>query len=289
MTQRNDSSILGFAISANGDVAPSIEIEGAKTLLTTPVALAISKKGRIYTANDGYNEVLIFAPGAKGNAKPQILGGSKVGLIHTDGIALDASGNIFVSNDGEGDGPDKILVFAAGSSGNTAPMRTISGSKTGLSEPVGMSFDAAGDLFVVNATSSTEPIAEFAPGAKGNVAPIAFIGGSKTMIVEPFSVSIDSTGRIIVPSDGDEILIFSKGSNGNVAPATIISGPNTQLGGVTSAGVDPSGEIFAAEDWATNGKAVYVFASGASGNVAPIRSIVGSKTQLSDPFFPSFH
>lgn len=210
-------------------------------------------------------------------------------MAHTDGIALDASGNIFVSNDGEGDGPDKILVFAAGSTGNTAPMRTISGSKTGLSEPVGMSFDAAGDLFVVNETSSTEPIAEFAPGAKGNVAPIATIGGSKTMIVDPFSVSIDSNGRIIAPSDGDEVLIFSKGSSGNVAPATIVSGSNTELGGVTSAGVDPSDEIFVAEDWASSGKAVYVFASTASGNIAPIRSLVGTKTQLDDPYYPSFH
>jgi hypothetical protein len=289
MAQRDGSSILAFAVDANGNIKPSVTIAGSKTLLTTPVALAIDTKGRIYAANDGFNQILIFAPGAKGNATPQVLGGSKTGLLHTDGIALDASGNIFVSNDSEGDGSDKILVYAAGSTGNKPPIRTISGSKTGLSEPVGMSFDAAGDLFVVNATSSTEPIAEFAPGAKGNIAPIATIGGAKTMIVEPFSVSLDSGGRIIVPSNGDEVLIFAKGSSGNVAPATIISGSNTDLAGVTSAGVDPSDEIFVTEDWVTSGKAVYVFASGASGNAAPIRSLAGAKTELDNPYYPSFH
>jgi hypothetical protein len=159
---------------------------------------------------------------------------------------------------------NQIFVFAAGSTGNTAPIRTISGSKTQLNEPLGMAVNSSGRLFVANGKSSTKPI------------------------VEPMSVSLDSTGRIIVPSNANSVLIFSKGSKGYVAPAAIITGSKTNLMSVSSAGVDASDEIFVTECCPTGG-AIYVFASTASGNVSPIRSIVGSKTQLDDSFYPSFH
>jgi hypothetical protein len=285
VASRNDARILGFPIDGNGNIAPSVTIKGAKTLLTQPVSLAVSSKGEIYTANDSASEILIFAPGAHGNTKPQVLGGPKVPLERTGGIALDASNNIFVS-DYEA---NRILVFKAGSTGDTAPIRTISGKRTKLADPIGMAIDSAGNLFVANFEyPSTHSILEFAPNAKGNVRPISHIGGSNTMIVEPSSVSLDSTGRIIVPSNSAEILIFAKGAKGNIAPAEVISGSNAELGGVSSAGVDPSNEIFVTECCPTDGT-ILVFASGASGNVAPIRSISGSKTHLSDSFYPSFH
>jgi|HubBroStandDraft_4_1064222.scaffolds.fasta_scaffold22260_2 hypothetical protein len=285
VTSRNNGRILAFPITGNGNVAPSRRIKGAKTQLTAPVALAISSTGRIYAANDSANNVLIFAPGAHGDAKPQVLGGSNVPLHETEGITLDASGEIYVSDYSAA----QILVFAAGATGNTAPIRTIQGSKTGLTEPLGMAVDSAGNLFVVNGTyPSTMSILEFASGANGNVAPISYIGGSNTLIVQPQSVSLDSTGRIIVPSNSNSVLIFSKGSSGNVAPVAVITGSATHLAGVSSVGVDPSDEIFVTECCPTHG-AVYVFASTADGNVPPIRSILGSKTQLKDAFYPSFH
>jgi hypothetical protein len=279
------SASSAFPIAANGNVKPSLKIAGAKTMLTSPVAMAITSKGQIYVANDGGGNIYIFAKGAPGNATPQVLGGSNDPVEQTEGIALDKSDNIYVSDYNA----NEIFVFAAGSTGNTAPIRTISASNTQLNKPLGMAVDGAGDLFVANgAYPATESIVEFASGANGNVAPIGFIGGSSTMIVEPMSVSLDSTGRIIVPSNSNSVLIFNKGSNGNVAPAAIITGSNTHLAGVSSAGVDASDEIFVTECCPTDG-AIYVFASTANGNVAPIRSILGSKTTLNDSFYPSFH
>jgi hypothetical protein len=213
---------------------------------------------------------------------PKVLGGSKVPLKGVAGIALSKSGYIYVSDYKQ----NAIFVFVPGSYGNIAPIREIVGSKTQLSVPVGMAVDpSTGHLFVANETYPwAEPIVEFASNANGNLAPIAYIGGSKTMLVEPQSVSLNSTGRIIVPSNGNSVLIFSKGSSGNVAPAAVIIGSKTKLAGVSPVGVDPSDEIFVTECCPTNG-AIYVFASSANGNVPPIRSIIGSKTHLDDVSF----
>jgi len=55
------------------------------------------------------------------------------------GIAVDSGGNIYVANDGsDGNGVDMIAVYPPGSNGNVAPTFTISGSLTGLSQPVGI-------------------------------------------------------------------------------------------------------------------------------------------------------
>jgi hypothetical protein len=257
-TSRGNARILGFAILANGNVPPSVTTTGPKTMLTDPVALALDSAGRIYAANDTANDVFIFPAGSNGNVAPKVLGGSKVPFKGVAGIMLSKSGYIYVSDYKQ----NAIFVFTPGSYGNRAPIREIVGSKTQLSVPVGMAVDpSTGHLFVANETYPwAEPIVEFASNANGNVAPIAYIGGSKTMLVEPQSVSLDSAGRIIVPSNGNSVLIFSKGSSGNVAPAAVIIGSKTKLAGVSPVGVDPSNEIFVTECCPTNG-AIYVFAS----------------------------
>ena len=73
---------------------------------------------------------------------------------------------------------NSITIFAAGSSGNSAPVASISGSNTGLSNPNGIALDYAGNIYVGNQNA----IAIFAavPAGASNVAPIVTISGSNT-------------------------------------------------------------------------------------------------------------
>ena len=50
------------------------------------------------------------------------------------GIAVDGAGNIYVASN------NRIMVFAAGASGNATPTATIAGGNTGLSNPFFITF-----------------------------------------------------------------------------------------------------------------------------------------------------
>jgi hypothetical protein len=283
VSSRDNAAILGFDPAAKGNTSPMVTIAGSKTHLTEPVGLAIAPSGKIYAANDGADRVLIFPKGAKGNVAPHVLGGSKVPIVNTEGIAADSTGRVYVS-----DYESKaIYVFAAGATGNTAPIRTIAGDKTGLQIPVGMSFDASGNLYVANANAQN-PVEEFAPGADGNVAPIATIGGRHTKLTYVKMVKIDTKGRIVVSND-NSVAVFAAGAHGNVRPKAFISGKATTLKTVTSVGTDAKDDIFVTNlNFKTNVSSVVVFDAHANGNAKPLRVLVGQHTHLNDPFYPTF-
>ncbi len=74
------------------------------------------------------------------------------GLNDPLGLAVDSSGNLYVSNSGAG----TVSEFAPGA---TTPTATL----TGLSGPEALAFDAGGNLYVANVGNNT--VSVFAPGA----------------------------------------------------------------------------------------------------------------------------
>ena len=78
---------------------------------------------------------------------------------------------------------------------------------------------------------------------------------------------------------------YAVSSTGNVAPVRTIIGSNTGLTGADGILVDKSGDLYVANCtgcFQSSGSAdsIFEFAPGANGNVAPIRSITGSNTNL---------
>jgi hypothetical protein len=117
------------------------------------------------------------------------IGGSNTGLVAPATVAVDASFNVYVFDAKT----DTISEFAAGATGNVAPIRTISGSNTGLSDGDGFGSGLAvsktsGDIFVSNPASNA--ILVFAATASGNVAPIQTITGSATELSEPVGLAV---------------------------------------------------------------------------------------------------
>jgi hypothetical protein len=173
------SGIAVFSPSANGNVVPTKVIGGTATtivdLAATPVA--VDSAGNIYIPDGNPlapESILIFNSSANGNVPPtSTLGGPATTLNFIGGLALDSDGNIYVSN-----GPNtpnalpEILEFSAGSTGNVAPIRTISGSATMIAPAGGnLALDEAGNIYLLNDLN----ILKFAPNATGNAAPIANI------------------------------------------------------------------------------------------------------------------
>ncbi len=94
-------------------------------------------------------------------------------------LTVDNFGNIFVVN-GAG---NSITIYSPNSTGNVAPVASISGANTGLSNPNGIAVDNAGNIYVGNGSA----IAIFAaiPAGAQNVAPAVTISGSSTGLTAP--------------------------------------------------------------------------------------------------------
>jgi len=229
----------------------------------------------------GVNSITAYPADAKGDAKPvESISGSSTQLDTPAGIALDADGNMYVTNFSS----DSVTVYAAGANGNAAPIRTITSqfnSVLNLVQPSGIALDSYGNVYVANQAIST--VAVFAAGANGNVAPIRTISGSNTNLNHPTGIALDAGGNIYVASSVNKsINVYAAGANGNVTPTRVISGTATQL-------LDPvaivlnGGNIyvsnFGSGTNAFNGS-VTAYAADANGNVAPALTISNPKAHL---------
>jgi DNA-binding beta-propeller fold protein YncE len=144
------------------------------------------------------------------------------------------SGNIYVNNILA----DKILVYAAGSTGNVAPIQNISGPKTELLSPSGIAVSPLnGDIYVANETNSMPHTPKyrgcvliFPQNATGDTPPKDTIAGVKTNLDGPIGLAFDATGKLYVANQIRKgIAVFAAGSVGNVAPIQVIAGKATQL------------------------------------------------------------
>ncbi|HUD17675.1 MAG TPA: hypothetical protein VMQ59_10445, partial [Acidimicrobiales bacterium] len=128
-----------------------------------------------------------------------------------------------------------IEVFAPGANGNVAPVRTISGTLTGVTGPDDIVVGFNGKIYVTNGFGSTPDVVVFAPGASGNVAPLQDIAGSNTDLGGPDDLAVDANGNIYVTDEfssvGPAVLEYAATANGNVAPSATIAGSSTTFVG----------------------------------------------------------
>jgi len=160
--------------------------------LTYPEDVAVSSDGTMYVANYSTSSggsdatpggILVFAPGSTGTANPSaVIAGTTSDIGNPAAVALDAQDNIYVlTSDAYTNA--RVLVFAAGSNGDVAPIADITGSKTLLSAQSpgspGLAVTQLGGVFVYNGTSPGA-VLYFPPGSNGNVTPLYDITGSNT-------------------------------------------------------------------------------------------------------------
>lgn len=290
-----------YAAGASGNVAPTATIAGTSTGLNLPVGIAVDAAGKIYVANGGSgvgSSITIYAAGASGNAAPlATIAGSNTGLRGPNGLTLDATGDVYVTNYGFNGDYYTVTVYAAGASGDATPTTMIGVSNgTGLSYPFGIARDAAGNHYVTNPGPNT--VTEYAAGASGNAAPMATIvvvAYSGNQSGYPAGVTTDVAGSLYVTTTQHRsagtgiyptILVFAPGASAGATPTRTITGTNTGMNGPYGVARDAAGNLYVVNDGSSccgAGNTITVYAAGASGNAAPMATIVGNLTGLNVP------
>ena len=180
------STVVEFSagqLAAGGSPSPIITIGASAGSLNFPSALAFDGKGDLWVANDMANSVVEFTAtqlATSGAPTPVVtLTAASASIAGPLGIALDASGNLWVSNS---IAPFSVVKFAASrlvASGAPTPAVVLTPNGASLDGPVGLAFDLGGNLWVANATAGS--VVEFATSqlaTSGNPVPNVTLGGS---------------------------------------------------------------------------------------------------------------
>lgn len=276
-------SITIYAAGATGDAAPKAIIAGAATGMHDPVGLAVDSHGAIYVANavtykSAYRpypgSILIFPPGSTGNVAPEVtITGANTTLDYPQGLAVDSSGNIYVSSASGSD----VSVFAAGSAGNAAPILTLT-SATGPLFPYALVLDSAGNLYVLNTVGGpTEKgaIMVYPPGSTGSTPPTTTISSSFNGIENADSIVADSLGNIYVGNftggadQHGSVTVYSAASYAAGPPIATLAGAATGLSNPLALAVDSTGRLVVLN----SNNTVTEYSSGSAGNVAPAATL----------------
>jgi hypothetical protein len=207
IVRRHGPFMQVFTPGASGPVSPlrTVSFDG------TPISVAIDDEDNVIVGVNSStlgNAIEIFAPQAQGGSPKRIIRGSNTGLRGNDGtvptvaysplndrIYVGVSTREFL---GGGTSPNPnahVSVFPSDGNGNIAPVRTISGTLTGLNGTsiYGLAGNPhTGDVFVMtNPSPFSAPgsVIVFARLANGNVLPLRSFTDLTTGLGEAFGIA----------------------------------------------------------------------------------------------------
>jgi 6-phosphogluconolactonase (cycloisomerase 2 family) len=181
------------------------------------------------------NEVVVNRKMAQGQDKPlRVLAGPHVRLADPHGIGIDTKNQwMFVANYGNaheskvpGSGtfvPPSINVYPLKASGDTPPLRVITGPKTQLNWPAHVYVDQEhGDVFVANDGDSS--ILVFRVTDNGDVPPSRVLKGAKTQIKNPTGIFVDTAhDELVVANMGNHsATVYPRAADGDTPPVRTI-------------------------------------------------------------------
>lgn len=267
------SDVSVFLAGANGNVAPYYRIKNVGGNHAAPQGIAEDAKGYVFVttiAADGVTtSVLVFAPGAHGDAKPvrAITGPHTTLTSNSSDTGVGPDGSIYV-NDGNG-----IAVFAPNADGDAKPARHIKGLNGG-----GAAVSPSDLLYTTTAvgTGNKAALDAFGPTENGHEPPVATIEGREARIVGHLT-GVDDQGNVYLCRQ-KAVIEFAPYQNGDVFPIRDVGDPSSV--GLQPIAVDGAGNVFAGDE---DGARIYRFAPDADGNVTPQATIAGSNTGLINP------
>ncbi|MCZ6750838.1 MAG: hypothetical protein O7E51_03305 [Acidobacteria bacterium] len=224
LTIQHSNAVVTFPKMAKDEEPPVRVLQGDKTLLADPHGIALdTKNDLIFVGNFGSTSSMRPGAGAGTNyfgvwVRGSGLSGEKPNWPLDGGQSIPGSGRNL---------PPAITVYSKNASGDTAPLRVISGPKTQLNWPAGMTVHSErGELYVAN--DMGDSILVFSTSANGDVAPIRVLKGPNTLLKYPNGITLDLVNdELWVANFGNHTAtVYNLTASGDTKPLRVIrSGP----------------------------------------------------------------
>jgi hypothetical protein len=195
-----------FALPATGNVAPTYIIKDSSAKLVNPEALTLDSSGNIWVANAGSGTLEKFTSVGGLTAGTNIIAPLQtIGPAGSSGLGADVTG-VYVGPNGNIWATDythaSVVEFLPSTNGTTtAPILTIAGASTTISEPYNVAVDSGGNVYEVGYNYAAVNIwaaSALAAGAN-NVAPTYTIAGPATKLVCPAGLQVNSITNGVDP------------------------------------------------------------------------------------------
>jgi sugar lactone lactonase YvrE len=189
---------------------------GARAIFNGPAGLAIDKNGNLYTAEFRGHRIRKITPEGvvttmAGSGKPGFADGTgaEASFNTPQGVAVDASGNVYVSESGNHRirkiSPSGVVTTVAGS--GKPGFADGTGAEANFKSPTGIALDAVGNVYVSD--TGNHQIRKITPS--GVVTTLAGSGkpgfqdgqGTKASFNVPFGLAVDRNGNIYVADMGN--------------------------------------------------------------------------------------
>ncbi len=238
VSEFDESSVLVFSPSSNGNVAP-YRSEG----VGIPDDMSVATDGTydyVMSVREYQSQIYITSGSPRGNFF--VPGLFNTGSARYGGLAVTPQRNV-VAAGYDASGQALVEVLGTPSSFTNPPvLQQIAGPATGLlpldpndgnHNPISVATDpTTGEIYVYtynNATGARQ-VSVFAAGATGNVSPTRVISGSNTQLGTPGvlnnKIAVSSVGQLYVAEGVNQVLVFAAKANGNVAPVQVIVDPS---------------------------------------------------------------
>ncbi|HVX22488.1 MAG TPA: IPT/TIG domain-containing protein [Acidimicrobiales bacterium] len=275
-----NGTVTSYPLTATGNASPSSTVQGIRPSIDRPWMTAFDGAGDLWLANCQADTVVELTPAelaTSGAPTPAVTlrSDGSGSLSCPEGLAFDPAGDLWVGNVGTFSlttgAPGTVVELTPSqlaSSGSPTPAVTLSAptpaTTTILAGPYALAFDATGNLWVANYTSSTldayTPSQQAAGGAPNPAVVITSTGtpGTTTASLSgPTGLAFDGAGDLWVTNyNGDtvtELAAATLAATGSPAPAAQITsvpvGPTgpTTLSAPVDLAFDGTGNL-----WVTN-------------------------------------
>ncbi len=207
-------ALLIFRGDAEGEEAPLRIIQGPHTLLGDDAVAVDPQNDEIYAVRQ--DAVLVFPREGNGDIPPlRILRGPKTQLRNAHRVAVDPENDLLIVTNDHASQP-AIFIFDRTASGDVAPLRIISGPKTGIVRPQAVQVDPPRKQIIVAVTDRVDGPTQKAGFIgvwnyedNGDVPPKAMIGGPRSRIWRPRGVTFNPEKQEIYVVDMRRNALFT--------------------------------------------------------------------------------
>jgi sugar lactone lactonase YvrE len=198
----NNQVVLNEIVAVNGVVSPSSQVVPVAGGFRSPRYVAIDGAGDLFVTDGTNNEADEENPGTVTEVTAvngQVSLNSPltivcVGLLNPQGVAVDASGDVFVA-----DSENNVVKEVVAVNGVVSTSSTVNVVSHGLSAPQGVTVDSSGDVFVAVPDYSGVMEIVAVNGLVNSNSTINFVGSG---FWGPYDMRVDAAGNVFVVDPG---------------------------------------------------------------------------------------